>query len=141
MAGGSTLTSMLVTTISGGFTTDSDSTFPVVLVALAASQQEVEGLLGFLTYHHDESKFLPIISAFRPTFNAPATAYDVPGPKRQLTGWSLGEARIVLGVGVGVMVGGSKVSRVSIGIGVGVEILNVGVSSVGWMEGAGVSVG
>jgi hypothetical protein len=65
---------MLVTIISGGFTTDNDSTFPAVSVALAASQQEVEGLLGFLTYHHDESEFLPIISACRPGFNAPATA-------------------------------------------------------------------
>src|SRR3989304_6383593 len=72
MAGGSTLTAMPVTTISGGFTTGSDSTFPTVSVTLAASQQEVAGLLGFLTYHQDESRFLPIISACRPAFNSPS---------------------------------------------------------------------
>jgi hypothetical protein len=65
---------MLVTIISGGFTTGSDSTFPAASVTLAESQQEVTGLLGFLTYHQDESSFLPIISACLPGFNAPATA-------------------------------------------------------------------
>jgi hypothetical protein len=74
MAGGSTLTFMLVTVISGGPTTGSDATSPSVSIKTAESQQNVEGSLGFLTYNHVESGFLPTISASLPRFKAPTTA-------------------------------------------------------------------
>jgi len=97
----------------------------------AESQQEVEGSLGFRTYHQLESSFLPMISACLPITSAPTIAYDIPGPKRQLTGWSFAEARKTLGVEVGMRVGSSTLSRVSVMTGVGTEMLDVGVSSTG----------
>jgi hypothetical protein len=64
----------------------------------------------------------------------------VAGPNRQLTGWSLGEARKTRGVEVGVMVGKSKLTNVSKGTGVGAGLLDVGVSSIGVGVEAGISV-
>jgi hypothetical protein len=81
-----------------------------------------------------------MISACLPRIRAPVTAYEVSGPKRQLTGWSFGEARKTLEVGVSVTVGSSNSTKVSTGAGVRVERLDVGVSSTGVRVDAGVSV-
>src|SRR5688500_1116877 len=134
------MTFTLFTVFSGGFTTGSDSTLPIVSMTLAASQHKVEGSLGFLTYHQDESRFFPIISACLPGFNAPAIPYCVPGPKRQLTGWSLADASRLLGVGVGPMVAVSPARRVSWAAGVGVGPAVIVMSSVSGPVGVGASV-
>ncbi|TRO55392.1 hypothetical protein E2P64_07120 [Candidatus Bathyarchaeota archaeon] len=57
-----------------------------------------------------------------------------------MTGWSLGDARIILDVAVGTTVGVSRASRVSIGTKVGVEKLAVDVEAGIGVE-RGVAVG
>jgi chorismate synthase len=64
---------ILVTPISGGLTTGSDSTFPMTTIKSEESQQLVEGSLGFRTYHQVSSILLPMTSACRPTIKAPMT--------------------------------------------------------------------
>jgi hypothetical protein len=123
--------------ITGEFATGSDCTSPTVSTNSAESQHEVEGSLGFRTYHQLESSFLPMISACLPITNAPTMVYEIPGPKRQLTGWSFAEARKTLGVEVGVLIRSSTLSSVSVMTGVEIELLDVGVSSTG----VGVDVG
>jgi len=58
-----------------------------------------------------------------------------------LTGWSLGEARKTLGVGVSVVVGSSKLSGVVTGVSVVVEMLEVGVPGIGGVRGVSVARG
>src|SRR4026209_2289797 len=85
ITGGSIRTCTFVTMITGEFTTGSDCTSPTVSMNSAESQQEAEGSLGLRTSHQLESSFLPMISACLPSTSAPTMAYDIPGPKRQLT--------------------------------------------------------
>jgi hypothetical protein len=100
----------------------------------AASQQYVEGSLGFLTYHQARSALLPTISACRPTGSSLTTLYEIPGPDRQFTGPVLGSASTRVGVSVGVTVAGSKVRSVSMGKGVEDG------SALGWVGESGVDV-
>jgi hypothetical protein len=116
---------------------------PPVLVTLAATQQFLLPLSGSTIYHQLESELLPAIWAVCPTVSPLMTVQPVPGPKRQLTETSFGNAIGIVGVGVnvggGVFVGsgvfvGTSVGKGCVADGTG-DGPNVGVSVTGTLDG------
>jgi len=72
------------------------------LVTLNATQHFLLELSGSTIYHQPPSPLLPTIWELVPTFNPLSASHSVPGPRRQLTGCSLGNAIGTLGVEVAV---------------------------------------
>ena len=101
---GSTLTETFVTEALGASTTGIEATFPEALVTATETQQFLPELNGSTMYHQLPSEFFPTIWELCPTFNALIATQAVPGPKRQLTATSFGDATGT--VGVEVKVGG-----------------------------------
>ena len=97
---GSTLTETFVTDALGASTTGMEAKFPEALVTLTETQQFLPELNGSTIYHQLPSEFLPTICELWPTFNALMATQAVPGPKRQLTATSFGEATGTAGVEV-----------------------------------------
>jgi hypothetical protein len=132
---GSTLTVTLVTEAVGVATMGMAATFPAVLTTLAATQQLRLAFNGSTMYHQLKSELLPTICEVCPTCKPLSTTHPVPGPKRQLTGTSLGNAIGTLGVDVSV--GGCV--AVGEGVSVGVSV-GRGCVADGSTEGDGVGV-
>lgn len=101
---GSTLSDTFVTEALGASTTGMEAKFPEPLVTAPETQQFLPELNGSTMYHQLPSEFLPTICALWPTFNALSATQAVPGPKRQLTATSFGDATGTAGVNV--IVGG-----------------------------------
>lgn len=97
---GSTLTETFVTEAFGASTTGIEAKFPEALVTVAETQHFLPELNGSTMYHQLPSEFLPTICALCPTFNALSATQTVPGPKRQLTATSFGDATGTAGVDV-----------------------------------------
>jgi hypothetical protein len=143
MVAGSICTVTLVTEALGISTTGIPARFPAVLVTLAATQQFLLPLSGSIMYHQLKSELLPVIWAVCPTVSPLMTIQPVPGPKRQLTETSFGNAIGIVGVDVNVG-GGVIVGRgVSVGTLVGKGCVadgtgdgpTVGVSVTGTLDG------
>src|SRR5512134_568920 len=88
---------------------------PAVFVTLPATQQFLDELSGSTTYHQPPSPDLPTIWALAPTFKALNMIQAVPGPRRQLTATSLGNATGTAGVDV--VVGGGVFEGVGVSVG------------------------
>jgi hypothetical protein len=138
---GSTSTVTSVTLALGASTTGMPATFPAVFVTLEATQHLLAELSGSMTCHQPPSPDFPVICELVPTLKPLSTIHPVPGPRRQLTATSLGEATGTLGVelavGGGVLDGRGDCVGATVGEGSvtdGVITATVGVS-VGRLEG------
>jgi hypothetical protein len=116
-------------------------TFPAVFVTLAATQQRLLELSGSIICHQPPSPDFPVICELVPTFKPLRTIQPVPGPRRQLTATSRGDATGTDGVKVAV--GGGVFDGRDVRVGAIVEVAcvtegvmraNVGVA-VGTFEG------
>src|SRR6185503_5798383 len=99
---GSTSTVTLVTVAFGASTTGMPETFPAVFVTLLATQQRRLELSGSMICHQPASPDFPVIWELAPTFKPLRTIQPMPGPRRQLTATSLGDATGTDGVKVAV---------------------------------------
>ena len=114
---------------------------PAVLVTLVETQQFLPELKGSTMYHQPPSEVLPTICEVCPTLNPLSTTHAVPGPRRQLTATSFGNATGT--VGVEVSVGGAVFvgKGVSVGVSAGKGSVAdgvttaVGVSVIGAFDG------
>jgi hypothetical protein len=113
------------------------ATLPAVFVTLVATQHRLPELSGSTTCHQLESPDFPVICALAPTLKPLRTIQPVPGPRRQLTATSFGNATGT--VGVEVVVGGGVLDGGSVNVGMIVDVVWV---EEGVIAGAvGVSVG
>jgi hypothetical protein len=133
---GSTFTVTFVTEAFGVSTTGMTARLPAALVTLTDTQHFLPELNGSTIYHQLPSEFLPTICAVCPTFNALRATHAIPGPKRQFTATSFGDAMGT--VGVNVRVGGGVFVGNGVPDGIGVE---EGWASVAVKGGVGVDVG
>ena len=117
---GSTLSDTFVTEALGASATGMEAKFPEPLVTATETQQFLPELNGSTMYHQLPSEFLPTICALWPTFNALSATQAVPGPKRQLTATSFGDATGTAGVNV--IVGGGVEEGNDVPGGIKVEI-------------------
>ena len=99
---GSTRTETFVTEALGASTAGIEVKFPEALVTLTETQHLLPELNGSTIFHQLPSEFLPTICALCPTFSALIATHTVPGPNRQLTATSFGEATGTVGVEVSV---------------------------------------
>ena len=93
--------------------------FPDALVTLPETQQFLLELDGSTIFHQLLSELLPTICEAWPIFKALIATQAVPGPKRQLTATSLGEATGT--VGVLAMVGSAEATGNAVFDGTGVN--------------------
>src|SRR5512147_1223162 len=101
IAFGETSTPTFVTCALGASTTGIPLKLPAVLVTLVETQHFLAELKGSAIYHQAPSPLFPTICEFVPTFNPLNTIQLVPGPRRQLTATSFGNATGTVGVEVG----------------------------------------
>jgi hypothetical protein len=76
------------------------ATFPAELVTLVATQHLLPELSGSMICHQLPSPDFPVIWELVPTLKPLSTIHPIPGPRRQLTATSLGEATGTAGVEV-----------------------------------------
>src|SRR5512140_1255234 len=119
MVFGSMSTLTLTTDAVGAATTGIPARLPAVFVTPAETQQCRPALRGSTTYHQPPSPLLPAICALAPTVRALSWIQPVLGPRRQLTGCSLGKATGT--VGVEVEVGGGVLEGIGVSVGVLVD--------------------
>jgi hypothetical protein len=112
-------------------------TFPAVFVTLVDTQHRLPELSGSMICHQVPSPDFPVICELVPTFNPLSTIQPVPGPSRQLTATSFGDATGTLGVDVKVGGGGF----VGNGVCVGIAVEGIGVNEGVLRAAVGVSVG
>jgi hypothetical protein len=114
-----------------------------VLTTLAATQHFLPEFCGSAIFHQVPSEFLPLIGELCPTTRALRGAQAVPGPSRQFTftsfGNAIGTAGVDVNVGGGVFVGngvcvGRLVGSGCVTVAEG-SICNVGVGVAGILDG------
>jgi hypothetical protein len=91
-----------VTDAFGASTTGMFARFPAVFVTLEATQHFLLELNGSMMYHQPPSPDLPAICELVPALNPLRTIQPMPGPRRQLTATSFGNATGTVGVPVAV---------------------------------------
>jgi hypothetical protein len=121
---------MFVTEAFGDSTAGSRARFPDAVVTLTETQQFLPEFNGSTIYHQLPSEFLPTICALCPMFNALMANHTIPGPRRQLTATSFGEATGTVGVDVnvggGVEEGGSVFEGMAVRDGCAGEVFVAG---------------
>jgi hypothetical protein len=127
----------LVTIAFGVSTTGMPPTLPAVFVTLADTQHRLPELSGSMICHQLPSADFPVICELAPTFKPLSTTQPTPGPRRQLTATSLGNATGTDGVKVAVGGGVFDGREVSVGAVVDVACVADGVMGAS----VGVSVG
>jgi len=98
---GSTSTVTFVTEALGDSTTGMEVRLPPALTTLAETQHRLPEFCGSTIFHQEPSELLPVICELCPTSNALIATQAVPGPNRQLTFTSFGDAAGTVGVDVG----------------------------------------
>src|SRR5215216_3347252 len=111
--------------------------FPAVFVTLAATQQRLPELSGSMICHQPPSPDFPVICELVPTLKPLSTIQPMPGPRRQLTATSFGNATGTEGVKV--VVGGAVFE--GRGVNVGADVDRVWVKEGVMRASVGVSVG
>jgi hypothetical protein len=127
----------LVTLAFGVSTTGTPPTFPAVFVTLADTQQRLPALSGSMICHQLPSLDFPVICELVPTLKPLSTIQLVPGPNRQFTATSFGDATGTDGVKVAV--GGAVLDGRGVKVGALVEVACVDDGVMG--ASVGVSVG